>query len=149
MGWVVLAMFSARQIRATNQANVYISNGRLDLAEEQLKSAMQLFSLYRTGKLLVCHNLAVVAHGQKNYSVAAALCDGLIESGVSVTRGIGRMCRILLADCRLLLGDTVSAIRAISPLRLDDPGMSLNERLMLLPIELRCQAAEGEYSRSV
>lgn len=148
-GWVMLAVFSARQVRATNQASVYISTGRLDLAEEQLKSAMQLVSLYRTGKLLVCHNLAVVAHGQKNYSVAAVLCDGLLAAGVGVSRGLGRMCRILLADCRLFLGDTRAAVKAIAPLRLDDPKLSLSEKLMLLPIELRCQISQGEYRGAV
>ncbi len=148
-GWIVLAFFSARQVRATNQASIYISTGRLDLAEEQLKSAMQLLSLYRTGKLLVCHNLAVVAHGQKNYSVAAELCDGLIAAGVGVSRGLGRMCRILLADSRLFLGDTGAAVKAIAPLRLDDPKLSLSEKLMLLPIELRCQISQGEFNGAV
>lgn len=144
-GWVSLAMFSARQVRATNQASVYISTGRLDLAEERLMDAMRLVSLYRTGKLLICHNLAVVAHGQKNYAAAAELCDGLVAAGAGVSRGLGRMCRILLADCRLLLGDTAAAVEAIAPLSLDHPDLGLSEQLMLLPVQLRCQAATGQF----
>ncbi|MFQ5423319.1 MAG: hypothetical protein ACE5F9_05000 [Phycisphaerae bacterium] len=144
-GWIVLAICSARQVRATNQASVYLSTGRLDLAEEQLKTALRLVSLYRAGKLLVCHNLAVVAHGQRNFAAAAELCDGVLASGVSASHRLGRLCRILLADCRLYLGDTAAAVRAIAPLNSDDPGLGLSERLMLLPIELRCQVSEGRF----
>lgn len=146
--WVVLAVFSAKQVRATNQASVYISTGRLDLAEQHLKDAMRIMSMYRTGKMLICHNLAVVAHGRKDYSAAAELCDGLIAAGVSASRSLGRMCRILLADCRLFLGETAAAMRAVAPLHLDDPALSLSERLMLLPIELRCQVSQGRFAEA-
>ncbi len=143
--WMLLTMFSVRQVRAANQASVYISSGRLDLAEAQLKSAMAQFSLYRMGKLLVCHNLAVVAHGQKNYRAAAELCDGVIALRGGVSRSVGRLCRILLADCRLFLGDSASADRALAPLSLQDPALSLSEQLMLLPIELRCRVSQGDF----
>lgn len=146
--WILLTVFSVRQVRAANQASVYISSGRLDLAEEQLKSAMHQFSLYRAGKLLACHNLAVVAHGQKNYQAAAELCDGVISLCGGISRSAGRLCRILLADCRLFLGDSVSALQAIEPLSLHDPALSLSERLMLLPIELRCQIVEGQFEQA-
>jgi len=148
-GWLGLAVVSARQMRATNQASVYMSTGRLDLAERELRHAMRLISLYRTGKFLICHNLAVVAHGRKNYAAAAELCDGLIAAGVGVSRGLGRMCRILLADCRLLLGEHTAADTALSPLRFDDPELVLSERLMLLPVQLRCQVAAGRFEDAV
>jgi len=147
-GWIVLAVCSARQVRATNQASVYLATGRLDLAEEQLKNALRLVSLYRAGKLLVCHNLAVVAHGQRDFAAAAQLCDGVLAAGVSASRRLGRLCRILLADCRLYLGDTAAAVRAIAPLNSDDPRLGLSERLMLLPIELRCQVSEGRFAQA-
>ncbi|MEE8384979.1 MAG: hypothetical protein V3S01_03600 [Dehalococcoidia bacterium] len=143
--WMLLTMISVRQVKAANQASIYISSGRLDLAEAQLKSAMHQFSLYRMGKLLVCHNLAVVAHGQKNYQAAAELCDGVISLCGGISRSVGRLCRMLLADCRLFLGDSVSADRALAPLSLQDPAMSLSEQLMLLPIELRCRIARGDF----
>ncbi len=146
--WILLTAVSVRQIRTANQASVYISSGRLDLAERQLKSAIHQFSLYGMGKLLACHNLAVVAHGQKDYQVAAVLCDGVVALRGSISRSLGRLCRILLADCRLLLGDTGSARTAIGPLSLGNPTLSLSEELMLLPIVLRCQIAEGDFERA-
>ncbi|MBN2560480.1 MAG: hypothetical protein JXQ75_06085 [Phycisphaerae bacterium] len=149
MLWVALTVFSVRQVRAANQASVYISSGRLDLAEEQLKDAIHLFTLYRTGKLLACHNLAVVAHGQKNYQAAAELCGCVIALRGSVSRSIGRLCRILLADCRLFLGDSESALDVIQPLSLSGSALSLSEQLMLLPIELRCQIAAGDFQQAV
>lgn len=144
--WILLAVFSARQVRAANQASVFISSGRLDLAEQQLKTAMRRFSLYKSGKLLACHNLAVVAHGQKHYQAAAALCDGVMSLRREASRpSVARLSRILLADCRLSLGESASASEAIAPLSLDDPALNLPERLMLLPIVLRCQTLEGDY----
>lgn len=148
LAWVLLTATSARQVRASNQASVYMSTGRLDLAEEHLKSALQSFSLFKAGKLLVCHNLAVVEHGRKNYSAAAELCDGLLSLGAGLGRGVGRMCRILLADCRLFLGDSLAALRAIDPLHLHAPALNLAEQLLLLPVELRCQIAQGDFARA-
>ena len=167
--WVTLTMFSVRQIRAANQASAYISSGRLDLAEEQLRNAVHLFSLYRSGKLLACHNLAVVVHGRKDYQAAAELCDCVIHRGGKVTRGAGRLCRILLADCRLLLGDPAAALAALEPLRLsqanaeDGPvqgdeaassadgeaALNLAEQLLLLPVEIRCQVETGRFAQAV
>jgi len=149
LGWVMLTASSARQIRATNQASVYMSTGRLDHAEDELRKALQLFSLYKRPKMLVCHNLAVIAHGRKDYSAAAELCDGLLAIGAGLSRGVGRICRILLADCRLFLGDTVAAVRAIDPLRISRSTLSLSEQQLLLPIELRCQIANGEFDRAI
>ena len=146
--WILLTTFSVRQVRASNQATVYMSTGRLDLAEEQLRSALHQFSLYRMGKLFACHNLAVVAHGQRDYQVAAELCVGVISVCGELSRNLVRVCRILLADCQLFLGDSRSAREAIEPLSLQDPRLSLAEQIMLLPIELRCQMAVGDYQAS-
>jgi len=146
LAWIVLTAMSARQVRAANQASVYISSGRIDLAEDQLKTAMRAFSLHRRGKYLVCHNLAVLEHGQKNYTAAAELCDGVIAMGVGIKQRVGRLCRILLADCRLLLGDATAAQRAIASISVEHNDLTLTERLLLLPVELRCQAAQGDYA---
>jgi hypothetical protein len=167
--WVTLTMFSVRQLRAANQAAMYISSGRLDLAEEQLKNAVHLFSFYRAGKLLACHNLAVVVHGRKNYSAAAELCTCVISLKGKLSRGAGRLCRILLADCRLLLGDPAAALQAIGPLSLTEPAtpdpqhaagkaasagdegkaLDLAEQMLLLPIELRCHVGLGKFEQAV
>ncbi len=143
--WMLLTVLSIRALRRANHASVYIASGRLDLAEEQLKNAIQSFSLYGSGQLVACHNLAVIEHGQKNYRVAAELCNGVLSLRRSHIRNLAKTCRMLLADCRLYLGDTLAALRAIEPLRLDDPAMSLADKLILLPIELRCQVAKGDF----
>jgi hypothetical protein len=145
VAWVLLMIFSIRQVRSANQASVYIASGRLDLAEEQLKSALNAFSLYKTGKLLVCHNLAVVSHGRKNYGAAAELCAGVLSLSSGLSRHVSRLCRILLADCRLFLGDSSAAHKVLEPLAGPDLDLPLSERLMLLPVELRCRIAEGDF----
>lgn len=148
--WVTLLIFSVRQVRASNRASAYIASGRLDLAEAQLKNAVRRFSLYRNSKLMACHNLAVVAHGQKCYQASAELCNGILSmwSWSRISQGLHRVCRILLADCHLFLGDTASASRVIESLSPQDPHLSLAEQLLLLPIELRCQIANAEYERA-
>jgi len=148
MAWVILTVLSAKQIKSANQAAAYLSAGRLDLAEQELTTALNSFSLYRMGKLMVCHNLAVVVHGQKNYQAAAELCDGIISLHRGVGKSLGRVCRILLADCRLFLGDTLAALKALQPLVRNREGLSLAEQLMLLPIELRAQIAEGQFAQA-
>jgi len=135
-------------VRSANQAAAYLSAGRFDLAEQELTAALRTFSLYRTGKLLVCHNLAVVVHGQKNYQAAAELCDGILAMRPGSRGGVGRICRILLADCRLFLGDTLAAIKALQPLVKRRSELSLGEQLLLLPIELRCVVADGRHEEA-
>jgi hypothetical protein len=145
VAWILLAALSPRQVKAANNAAAFLSAGRLDLAEQELTNALGLFSLYRTGKLLVCHNLAVVMHGQKNYQAAAELCDGIISLHHGVSKSLGRVCRMLLADSRLFLGDTLAALSALAPLLRGRAGLSLAEQLMLLPIELRCLVAQNDF----
>ena len=145
IAWVVLTFYSIRQVRAAHQASSFIASGRLDLAEEKLKSTLRQFSLYRNAKLLACHHLAVVAHGRKSYQAAAELCDGMISLPGGPPGATLRTCRILLADCRLLLGDIAAARQAIAPLNLLGPDLNLAEQLLLLPIELRCQVTAEQY----
>lgn len=147
--WFGLMASSIRQARAANQGTQYIASGRLDLAETHLKNALQGFSLYRFGKLLVCHNLAVVAHGRREYQAAADLCDGILSVARNQSRSLSRLCRILLADCRLLLGDSAAAMKALAPLDADHADMTINEKLVLLPIELRCLIACGDFAAVV
>lgn len=148
IAWVILTIFSVRQVRASNRASTYIASGRLDLAQEQLKQAMRQFSLYRNGKVLACHNLAVVSHGQKRYRSAAILCDGILSLGGRLSRHINETCRILLADCRLLLGDPDLARIALGRLSAKSPELALTDQLLLLPIELRCQLAMQQYQEA-
>ncbi|MEK6642298.1 MAG: hypothetical protein AABZ08_00185 [Planctomycetota bacterium] len=148
IAWMVLTVLSTRQVKSANQAATYLSAGRLDLAEQELTSALGSFSLHRTGKLMVCHNLAVVVHGQKNYHAAAELCDAIIGLHGNVSKSLGRVCRMLLADCRLFLGDTLAAFKALQPLLGRDAKLSLTEQMMLLPIELRCLVAQGKYAEA-
>jgi len=148
IAWVVLTFYSVRQVRAAHQASGFIASGRLDLAEDKLKSTIRQFSLYRNAKLLACHHLAVVAHGRKSYQAAAELCDGMISLPGSPPMATLRTCRILLADCRLLLGDVVAARQAIAPLKLRGPELNLAEQLLLLPIELRCQITAEQYDEA-
>jgi tetratricopeptide (TPR) repeat protein len=149
MVWLLMTFLNTRQVRMAGEANAFLSSGRLDLAEDALTSALRAFGYYRVAKLLICHNLAVVVHGQKNYQAAAELCDGLLSLHPAPSRSLGRICRMLLADCRLFLGDAAAAVKALKPLLGVSQRLPLVEQLMLLPIELRCRVACGSYEEAV
>jgi len=143
--WMVLSILGYRQIKTANQAAIYISTGRLDLAETQLRDAVLAFNMHPRGKLMACHNLAVVAHNQKNFMAAAELCRAIIQlSGRSLTEMVN-LCRILLADCLLEIQQVEAADAAIRPLRVETRSLPLDQKLLLLPIQLRCDTARGEF----
>src|SRR5438477_1197787 len=58
LAWAGLTIISTRQLKAANQASIFVANGRLDLAETQLRESLRAFSIYAGAKLLACHNLA-------------------------------------------------------------------------------------------
>ncbi|MBX3395419.1 MAG: hypothetical protein KF841_08620 [Phycisphaerae bacterium] len=147
--WIGLTALSIKQIRAANQGIVYMANGRLDLAEEQLISAASQFSLYRIGKLRACHNLAVVAHSRGSFDEAAALLDGVIAMLRGPDRSLGKTSRLVLADCRLSLGSPDIAAEVLKPVISQFDEMPLAEQLLLLPIETRCQVATGDYDAAL
>jgi hypothetical protein len=147
--WIMLSFVSMRQLKAANHANLLIANGRLDLAEQQLIESMRAFSIYATSKLMACHNLAVVAHGRGDYAAAAELCGGVLRRGTRIRRPARRMTRILLADCKLCLGDPSEAGDALTGMTLHEPDMPLAERLLLLPVLLRHELATGAPARAV
>lgn len=144
--WMGLTLLSVRQVRSAGRATLYIASGRLDLAEAQLVEAIRAFTLSRSGTLMACHNLAVVEHGRSRFAVAAEICRGVLNLGVRLPAELARTCRILLADCCLILGDEPSAARALGTLRTNDPSLGLTEQILLLPIELQCQLARKDYS---
>jgi len=143
--WMVLSIVGYRQIKTANQAAIYITTGRLDLAETQLRDAVLAFNLHPRGKLMACHNLAVVAHNQKDFMAAAELCRAIVQlSGRSLTEMVN-LCRILLADCLLQIQQVEAADAAIQPLRQEASTLSLDQQLLLLPIQLQCDAARGAF----
>ncbi len=155
--WILLTMLGVRQVQAANRASVMIAAGRLDLAEEHLVQTLRQFGIYRASKLLACHCLAVVVHGQKQYREAAELCGAVVAIAPTRRRPVSRLCRILLADCALGLGDLDKAVKALAPLRLrpltakrrNPEDLSLAEQMLLLPIELRCLITSGRVERAV
>lgn len=149
LGWAFLSAWSMRQVRAANQASYFIASGRLDLAERRLREALSGFSIYRGAKLMVCHNLAVLAHGRGDYAAAAELCAGVLRHAPRSNEASRHTTRILLADCRMLLNDLPAAGAALTDMDVDDERMALAQRLMLLPIQVRYDVTAGRFAEAV
>lgn len=146
LGWAVLSAMSVGQLRAASQATYFIAAGQSDLAEQQLRQALGSFSIYANAKLMLCHNLAVIAHGRGDYAAAAKLCDGVLRFPGRLARQSRSTTRMLLADCRLLLNDLAGASAVLEGLRFDDARLSLAQRQMLLPIVVRRDVLAGRFS---
>jgi len=101
--WMVLSIVGYRQIKTANQAAIYITTGRLDLAETQLRDAVLAFNLHPRGKLMACHNLAVVAHNQKDFMAEYAHRQISRLSGGQQQRVF--LARALVQDAQLYLMD--------------------------------------------
>lgn len=149
IAWIGLTFLSVKQLRSANQGIAYLADGRLDLAEDQLSAAALQFSLFRVGKLRACHNLAVVAHGRGKFEVAATLLDGVLPALRHPDRALDKTSRLVLADSLLSLGDSVAAAKALSPLSLQSSDLTLTEQILILPIEIRCRVATGDYESAV
>ena len=147
--WMVMSILGFRQVKTANQAAIYIASGRLDLAETHLCDAVLGFNPHPRGKLMACHNLAVVTHGQHDYAAAAELCRCIIKLSGRSLRDMVKLCRILLADCLMEIEQVEAADLAIRPLRAEPDMLSLDQKLLLLPIQLRCDAARGEFQSVV
>lgn len=147
--WISLTFLSVKQLRAANQGVVYLADGRLDLAADQFSTAALQFSLFRVGKLRACHNLAVVAHGRGKFEEAAQLLDAVLQILRRPDQTLTKTTRLLLADCRLSLGDATTANEVLAPILTTGQRQSLTEQLLLLPIQIRCQVAIGDFKSAV
>jgi tetratricopeptide (TPR) repeat protein len=141
--WIVLSVSSAKGSRLTADSPSLIAAGRFDEAEQRIEEALRSFSLFRTGKLVSLHHLAVLRHAQRRWQDAAALSRALLSQPLGPLQGIAKPARLILADALLELGDTDAAGEAIA--RLFQTRLSLNEMLTLLAVQLDYQSRVGAW----
>ena len=142
---MMLGYQSIRGSRLAAGSPSLIAAGQLDLAEEQIESALRSFSLFRGAKMMTLHHLAVLRHAQRRWQDAAILCRALLGQRLGTMQGISRQSRLILADALLEMGDTRGAYEAIAGLY--DQRLSLGEAMNLLVVQLDYEGRIGAWGR--
>src|SRR5207244_8517400 len=104
----------------------------------QIESALRSFSLFRTGKLLSIHHLALLRQAQKRWEDAAQLCRELLKQRLGSLKHLERQSRLVLAEALLEMGDLAGAYQSI--MQLYQQRLSLSEALNLLAVQLEYEA---------
>lgn len=132
--WMVLGYQSLRGSRLAAGSPSLIASGQLELAEEQIESALRSFSLFRGAKMMTLHHLAVLRHAQRRWADAAELCRALLRQRLGAFTGLARQSRLILADSLLEIGDLRGAHDAIHALY--QQRLTLAEALSLQAVQL-------------
>src|SRR4051812_12765427 len=114
--WLALSYQSMKGSRLAASSPSLIAAGQFDAAELQIEQALRSFSLYRAGKLMSLHHLAVLRHAQRRWQESAALCTALLSQRLGTLAGLSKTSRLMLADSLLELGDLPGACTAINGL---------------------------------
>lgn len=141
--WIVLSYRSAMGSRLAVDSQSLIAAGRYEAAEEQIEQVLGTFSLFRTSKLLGIHQLAVLRHAQKRWADAAVLCRALLGRRLGPIRGVGKQCRLMLADSMLELGDARGAHEALAGLY--QQRLTLAEAINLLAVQADFHGRAGNW----
>ena len=143
--WLVLSYQSMKGSRLAMGSAGLIAQGRLEDAEHQIERSLKSFSLFRTGKLLSLHHLALLRHAQKRWEDSAQLSRELLKQRLRSLGHVERQSRLLLADSLLEMGDMNGAYGAI--MQLYSQRLTLAEALNLLVVQLDYQARISAWAQ--
>jgi len=147
VAWVVLGVRGVRLAGAARLGAMLLEAGRIDEAQQHLARALRAVTPLRSVKLLACHQMAVAAHASRCYRGAVALCRALLGERLGAMKSMANATRLILADSLLMLDDVRAAGLALDGL--SGARLSLADRMVLLPIELRYHLAAGLEDRAV
>ncbi len=133
--WFILAIQSIQVVRAARTGSLLLAEGKHQEATQHLVETLKRVSPLRADKILACHYLAVAAHLRQEYREAIAICRELLAHRFGPLRSLVNGTKLILADSLLMVSDADSAGQIVRAMK--HQGLSLNDQLTLLPIELR------------
>lgn len=139
----VLGYRSLQGSRLAAESPLLIASGRFDEAETRIDAALRSFSLFKTGKLLSLHHLALLRHAQRRWQESALLCRALLGQRLGIMRGLSKPSMLLLTDNLLHLNDLPGVYEALT--RLYQQKLNLTEALTLGQLQLEYQARIGAF----
>jgi len=141
--WVVLGYRSIKGSRLSAESPFLIASGRFEEAESHIDAALKSFSLFKTGKILSLHHLAVLRHAQKRWQESALLCRAILAQRLGALRGLSTPSMLLLADDLLHIGDLTGTHDALARLYLTR--LNLAEALQLQQLQSEYLARIGAF----
>jgi hypothetical protein len=106
--WLLLSYRSVQGSRIAADSPSLIASGEFDRAESHIDSALNSFSLFRAGKLLNLHHLAVLRHAQNRWRESALLCQALLSQKLGNMQPMARTSLLMLADSQIQLGEALT-----------------------------------------
>lgn len=148
-GWMLLVMASARMARALQTTAALMALGQWAEAEQELARVWRGFTIFSTTLLMACQQLGTLLRARRDYAQASRVLRTVLQfvPRRRAMRAFERTVRLLLADVELELGNLSGAYDAFRPVF--GAPLSLAERLLLLPIELRYELASGHTQTAV
>lgn len=144
---LVLGFVSLKSARGVANSPMLIAAGEFDLAENQIDQAMRGFSIFRAGKLLSLHYLAVLRHAQRRWADAALLCRALLSQRLGGLGSLTKSSQLILADSMLELNDLPAAHQALAGLY--SQHLSLGEALNLTLVQLDYLSRVGAWEQMI
>ena len=141
--WLVLSYRSMRGSRIVADSPSLIAAGQYDAAEQRIVAGLHAFSLFKTGKLLALHHLAVLRHAQRRWRECAMLARALLRQRPAPASGLARSAHLILADALLESDDLPGAYENI--VRLYQQRLSLAEAINLLAVQTEYEARLGAW----
>jgi hypothetical protein len=147
--WVALSYRSIKGNRLAAESPSLIAAGQLDAAEQHIELALRSFSLFRSGKMLSLHHLALLRHAQRRWRDSALISRALLQQRFSGPAYITKPSQLLLADALLELGDLPGAYGSLSALSREklSLGEAMNFLLVQLDYESRLKAWDSMVAR--
>jgi len=148
-GWLLMVMVSIRTARNAQVGAALLLGGQLGEAEQELLRAIRGTSVFRGVLLSAVQHYAMLLHARRMYAEAARVFRALLRYGRSQMGSLKKFqtsIRLMLADCELSQGNMQAAYDAFAPV-FGTP-LTLSERLMLLPVELRYELATGHTANA-
>ena len=145
--WVLLGARAARLGRRARAAWSSATLGRVDDAEAGARDVLGDFCLMRPVTLAAVQALAVAAHQRQRFAESARLATFVLGRREKLFVGDRTNTRLMLVDALLGAGDTAAARAALAPLYRQK--LVLRDALALLSLQLRVDAASGQFARIV
>ncbi|MCS7035021.1 MAG: hypothetical protein NZ561_13665 [Phycisphaerae bacterium] len=141
--WMFLSLQSVRTARSQAEVPRLVAAGQYEAAEALIESILRSFSLFRPGKLMALHQLALLRHAQDRHQDAALLCRELLSQRLASGGVMGRSARLILAESSLRLGDLSTTAAMVAWLSVQP--LPAGERLRLVLLQLDYQSRVGDW----
>lgn len=144
-GWVAGVFVSARTGRLAQQVT-QLTAARAPHAqvERAIGAALSRFTLYRTVRIVLYHQLAMLRHQQGRFDEASMICAMLLtQSDLGLAGRLRHALMLILAEARLLQHDAPGAYAPLVAMHRLGSALTLGERVQLLGLQIRYETMSG------